>query len=152
MKLICPKCRAGVKIGGASRFEDFQCEACDYCFMGLEAEVGSWSLVGMVFMKTGCPCCWSPIDLRSGGVQRGGYVGPHSCYSCGRKLPKRPDRMPGTEWESDFEKIAKTLVGQSMSASRGADLLRRLEEIELCPTELAQLKEMVRDAVRRGTA
>jgi transposase-like protein len=39
MKLICPKCRAGVKIGGASRFEEFQCKACDYCFMGLEAEV-----------------------------------------------------------------------------------------------------------------
>ncbi len=39
-----------------------------------------------------------------------------------------------------------------MSASRGADLLRRLEEVEseFCPTEFAQLKEMVREAVRRG--
>lgn len=152
MKLICPKCGAGVKIGGASRFEEFQCKACDYCFMGLEAEV-RW-IFGMpgVSMMTGCPYCWTPLELRSGGSKWGGYVGPHSCYSCGRKLPKRPDRMPGTEWESDFEKIAKTLVGQSMSASRGADLLRRLEEIELCPTELAQLKEMVKEAVRWGTA
>lgn len=151
MKLICPKCRAGVKIGDASRFEDFQCKACDYCFTGLEAEVGFLSLVlNIDFMKTGCPYCWSPIDLRSGGVQRGGYVGPHSCWSCGRKLPKRPDRMPGTEWESDFEKIARSLKGYACSASEGADLLRRLEEIELCPTEFGQLKEMVREAVRRG--
>src|SRR5579871_6720002 len=101
-------------------------------------------------MKTGCPHCWSPIDLQSGGAQRGGYVGPRSCWSCGRKLPKRPDRMPGTEWQSDFEKIAETLVGQSMSASRGADLLRRIDEVDICPTETAQLKEMVREAVRRG--
>ena len=58
--------------------------------------------------------------------------------------------MPGTEWESDYEKIAKSLKGISMTASRGADPIRRFEEVELCPTELAQLKEMVKDAVRRG--
>jgi hypothetical protein len=154
MKLICPKCRVGVNIGGASRFEEFQCKACDYCFVGLEAEV-RW-IFGMpgVSMMTGCPYCWTPLELRSGGSRWGGYVGPKACYSCGRKLPKRPDRQPGTEWESDFEKLANSLKGISMSASRGADLLRRLEAVksEFCPTEFDQLKQMVKEAVRRGTA
>ena len=48
--------------------------------------------------------------------------------------------MPGTEWESDFEKIAKSLKGISMTASRGADLLRRIDEVDICPTETAQLE------------
>jgi hypothetical protein len=153
MNLICPKCRAGVKIGGASRFEEFTCKSCNHTFMGLEAEVGFLSLVlNIDFMKTGCPYCWTPIDLRSGGAQRGGYVGPRTCWSCGRKLPKRPDRQPGTEWESNYEMMARTLKGYACSASKGADLLRRLEEVrsEFCPTEFAQLKELVREAVRRG--
>jgi len=155
MKLICPKCKAGVPIGGASRFEEFNCKSCNHTFMGMEAEVGILSMfLNIDFMKTGCPYCWTPIDLRSGGSQRGGYVGPKACYSCGRKLPKRPNRIPGTEWESDFEKIAKSLKGYSCSASKGADLLRRLKEVEseFCPTEFAQLKQMVHEAVARATA
>lgn len=153
MKLVCPKCRAGVQISGASRFQDFTCKQCNHTFMGLEAEVGFVSLIGLEFMMTGCPYCWTPLELRSGGSRWGGYVGPKACYSCGRKLPKRPDRMPGTEWESDFEKVAKTLKEYACSANAGADLLRRLEEVksEFCPTEFAQLKQMVREAVRRGT-
>lgn len=154
MKLICPKCRAGLKIGGASRFRDFTCEKCNHTFMGLEAEVGFLSLIGFEFMMTGCPHCWTPLELRSGGSRWGGYIGPKACYSCGRKLPKRPNRQPGTEWESNFEKMEKSLRNYACSPSVGADLLRQLEEVEseCSPTEFAQLKQMVNEAVRRGTA
>jgi transposase-like protein len=152
MKLICPKCHAAVKIGGASRFRDFTCRQCNHTFIGLEAEV-RW-IFGMpgVSMMTGCPYCWTPLELRSGGSQRGGYVGPHSCYSCGRKLPRRPNRQPGTEWQTNFERLVESLKGISMSASRGEALLRSLEEIAstLTPTEFAQVKEMIMEAVRRG--
>jgi len=152
MKLICPKCRAGVKIGGASRFQEFTCQKCNHTFMGLEAEVGFLSLIGLEFMMTGCPYCWTPLELRSAGINRG-YIGPKACYSCGRKLPKRPNRQLGTEWETNFEKMEKSLKGYVCSASEGTDVLRQLEEVEseFCPTEFAQLKEIVKEAVRRGT-
>ena len=154
MKLVCPKCHAGVKIGGASRFGEFTCNRCNYTFMGLEAEVGLLSLIGMEFMKTGCPYCWSPIDLRSGGSKWGGYVGPHSCWSCGRKLPKRPDRQQGEEWFTDYEQLARSLAGYSCTEAQGADLIRRIDALgdTFSPAEAAELRRMVNEAIRRGTS
>jgi hypothetical protein len=151
MKLICPKCKAGVKIGGASRFREFTCRKCNHTFMGLEAEVGFWSVVGLEFMMTGCLYCWTPLELRSGG-DRGGYIGPQRCYSCCRKLPRRPDRFPGTEWETNYEMVARTLNGYSCSVAKGNELLQRIESLssEFSPVEVGQLKQMVQQAVRRG--
>ena len=153
MKLICPKCHAGVSIGGASRFDDFQCRKCDYCFMGLEAEVRWMFGLPGVSMMTGCPYCWTPLELRSGGAGGGGYVGPHSCYSCGRKLPQRPKRRQGEEWYTDNENLARSLVGYSCTPAEGAELIRRIEALgdNFSPAEIAELRGLVNEAIRRGT-
>jgi hypothetical protein len=88
MKLICPRCRAGSRIGWQTRYQTFSCSSCRLLFFGLEAETSLGSFILDDPSKTPCPYCWHYIYLIHDG--NGGWVGPEVCASCLRELPPKP--------------------------------------------------------------
>ena len=154
MKLICPKCSSGVRIGQASRFSNFRCSECQHVFMGLEAEV-SWGTIFSLdnLSQTSCPYCWQVTQLYKDS-QRGGWYGPPRCCWCARNLPKKPLQNP-TEYEgevSDYESVARTLRGYSCPESEGEQLIRRINALgdSFTAAEAADLRRLVNEAVGRG--
>ena len=89
MKLICPRCGAGNRIGSQTRYQFFTCSSCDLLFFGLEAHTSLGSFLLDDPSKTSCPQCWRTVPLMP-DLQNGGWYGPVRCGACGKKLPARP--------------------------------------------------------------
>ncbi len=89
MKLLCPRCRVGKEIGGASRYNVFPCDSCHFHFRGTHAEIAKWNrLFKQLFTfdtsttyadRTPCPhCCgWVPVYTGDDGV---------ACMYCGQGI------------------------------------------------------------------
>lgn len=89
MKMLCPRCRAGKEIGGASRYNVFACDSCHLHFRGTHAEIAKRNrLFKQLFTfdtttayadRTACPhCCgWVPIYMGEDGL---------ACMYCGREI------------------------------------------------------------------
>ncbi len=88
MKLICPRCGAGNRIGWQTRYQSFSCYSCNLLFFGLEAETSLGSFLLDDPAKTPCPFCWKYVYLMHDG--NGGWYGPDICASCLRELPPKP--------------------------------------------------------------
>jgi hypothetical protein len=88
MKLLCPRCGAGNRIGWQTRYQSFSCSSCNLLFFGLEAETSLGSFILDDPAKTPCPFCWRYIYLMHDG--NGGWYGPEVCQSCLRELPPKP--------------------------------------------------------------
>jgi hypothetical protein len=142
MKIKCPKCKAGVRIGGQSRFGWFTCSSCNCFFHGLEAEasLGSWILDDP--FETGCPKCWRVVPLQM-DWQRGGYYGPARCCYCGKKLRGKPT----WSWSRRGEESRK--VKMAIEADERESLpTASLSCSPLAPTRPATLTEEEIEAAR----
>lgn len=97
MKLLCPSCNGKINIGGASRFDLFNCPHCKRIFRGTKADYAAvefffkkyftWKMEGYdSAYQTPCPHCASSISLVQ-NEQFKGVIAPDACWSCGRDLP-----------------------------------------------------------------
>ena len=150
MKLICPKCRAGVKIGGASRFwisvPDLR--------LRLHGSGGrNWLLVAGLLRRRdhddGLPVLLDPLEIRSGGINVARSVQRRATRAVESSQASKPNSRNGMG--NRLRTSVKSLKG-ILLCQRGADLIHSFKDIKLCPAEYDQVKEMVREAIRRGTA
>lgn len=89
MKLLCPRCGAGNRIGWQTRYQSFSCSSCNLIFFGLEANTSLGSFLLDDPSKTACPFCWKYIRLMPDA--NGGWYGPEVCASCLQELPRKPE-------------------------------------------------------------
>ena len=158
MKLLCPRCRAGKEIGGASRYDVFACDSCLYHFRGTHAEIAKWNrLFKQLFTldtttthadRTPCPHCrgWVPIYTGEDGL---------ACMYCGNWIRTskvvnfRPEEVAGFN----------TGPGQVLDATQVAQLRHLLENYDLHPRDRHTLEmwvsqaqvEFDREKTRRST-
>jgi transposase-like protein len=107
MKLICPRCGAGNRIGSQTRYQTFDCSSCGLLFFGLEAHTSWGSFLLDDPSKTPCPHCWQYVRLMA-DLQNGGWHGPPRCSSCRKKLPKRPE-YSWQQREAQSEQVQREL-------------------------------------------
>jgi predicted RNA-binding Zn-ribbon protein involved in translation (DUF1610 family) len=105
MKLNCPRCGAGNRIGWQTRYQTFSCSSCGLLFFGLEAYTSWGSFLLDDPSKTPCPHCWQYVRLMP-DFERGGWYGPPRCSSCGKKLPPRP-QYSWQEREAQAEQVER---------------------------------------------
>ena len=107
MKLICPRCGAGIRIGWQTRYQLFSCSSCDLPFFGLEAHTSWGSFLLDDPSKTPCPHCWQYVRLMA-DLQNGGWYGPPRCSSCLEELPERPE-IPWQQREAQAKQVQREL-------------------------------------------
>jgi hypothetical protein len=90
MKLICPRCGGGNRIGWQTRYQSFSCSSCRLLFFGLEARTSLGSFLLDDPSKTPCPHCWKYIRLMP-DFENGGWYGPERCANCLEELPRKPE-------------------------------------------------------------
>ena len=89
MKLLCPRCGAGNRIGWQTRYQTFSCSSCNLMFFGLEANTSLGSFLLDDPSKTPCPFCRKYVRLMPDS--NGGWYGPEVCASCLQELPRKPE-------------------------------------------------------------
>lgn len=90
MKLLCPRCGAGNRIGWQTRYQSFSCSSCNLIFFGLEANTSLGSFLLDDPSKTPCPHCLKYVRLMP-DHENGGWYGPEVCASCLQALPRKPE-------------------------------------------------------------
>ena len=115
MKLLCPRCGAGNRIGWQTRYQSFSCSSCNLIFFGLEATTSLGSFFLDDPSKTPCPFCWRYIRLMPDA--NGGWYGPEAalrvCKSCpgSRNTPGSSGRPRQRRWSDNFRKANDDLRG-----------------------------------------
>lgn len=126
MKICCPKCNAGINIGGRSRLAMFKCLKCNFTFFGLDADVSWGSLFFGDHLSTPCPHCWQ-ITRLGYDTQHGGYYGPAACSWCGNQLPQKTGPNRPKVSKTDFQEIVDLATGASIPRDKAAQILHNVK-------------------------